>query len=248
MMGRTQSTTAIILAGGLGTRLRSAIGETPKSLAQIAGRPFLVYLLSYLARHCFRDVILSVGYKRKDVESVIGQSSQGISIRYSREEIPLGTGGALKRALSMVSSKYALVLNGDTFLKADYKDMIDHMQSSTCNILMALKRVEDCSRFGAVKARDGTVIGFMEKGMGGPGAINAGVYLVKQNLFDGYELARSFSFEREFLTPYVTQLHPCAYYSDGYFIDIGTASDYQRAQVEIPGELQVHDDECHSEL
>jgi len=228
--------TAVILAGGLGTRLRSSIGETPKPLADIAGRPFIFYVLSYLQRLGIRDVLLAVGYKKEEVEKALGQEAQEMSIRYSREEVPLGTGGALKQALRLVSSDYAVVLNGDTFLKENYAHMIDFARSCGSSITMALKRVADCSRYGLIQEKNGVITGFVERGTSGSGAINVGVYVVKRNLFDGYEVPKSFSLEREFLTPNVAQLRPCGYYTDGYFIDIGVPVDYQRAQSEIPTE------------
>ena len=228
---------AIVLAGGLGTRLREVIGQTPKPLASIADRPFLAYLLEFMANQRVSTVILSIGYMQQTVINTLGDKFDSLSLQYSVEEMPLGTGGAIKKAMERVPSSYVFIVNGDTLFKVNYVDMMALALKRRPALVMALKRVDDCSRYGRVVLEGDRVIGFDEKGVPGAGVINGGLYLMVRSIFDGWELLDKFSFEKDFLNPHIRALAPIAYVSDSYFIDIGVPQDYERARRELPREV-----------
>jgi len=227
-------TTAIILAGGLGTRLRSRIGESPKPMAPVGGRPFIAYLLDRLSRSGYTQVILSVGFRAELIEGALGNRYDGMSLIYSFEDRPLGTGGAMARALKQCLFSTATVLNGDTYVEVDYRDFREAHARSGAPLSMVLREVPDVARFGSVAVADGVVTGFNEKGKAGQGWINAGIYQVERDLFDAWQLPTVFSFESDFLMPHCAELRPQAWPTHGYMIDIGIPEDYDRAQVELP--------------
>lgn len=226
---------AIVLAGGFGTRLRSAIADVPKPMAPIGGRPFLAYLLDYLKQQGVTDIILSVHYLREQIQEYFQSTYNGISIRYAVEEQPLGTGGAIVHAMQMVDqSRPVFVLNGDTFLQLDYQAMYQQHVIDLPLITIALRKINDCSRYGVVKIENHIVTQFKDQGDNQPGLINAGVYLINSALFMQQDFPQQFSFERDFLFPNVNKIHPAAFAIDAYFIDIGIPEDYSRAITELP--------------
>jgi D-glycero-alpha-D-manno-heptose 1-phosphate guanylyltransferase len=221
---------AIILAGGFGTRLRSVLADVPKPMAPLHGKPFLAYLLDYLQSQGVRHVVLSVHYLREQIEAYFKHAYGDITIQYAVEDKPLGTGGAIINSLPLIDpSRPFFVLNGDTFLKMDYRTMLvlHHQQGGM--ISMALRRLSDCSRYGVVMTEQDQVTSFIEQGGGYPGLINAGVYLFNANLLRSRQFPEKFSFERDFLFPEVAIIKPQAYVVDDYFIDIGVPEDYERA-------------------
>lgn len=224
---------SIILAGGRGTRLSSVVPDLPKPMAPVCGKPFLDYLLQRLAAQGIERVCLSVGYLAHKIQDFYGDSFHGMALVYSVEDSPLGTGGAIRAALNYTSSDDVLILNGDTIAEIDLQAMAAVHKASESVITMALIRVPNTERYGAVQVNEGTVAGFLEKGTIGPGLINAGCYLIKRSIFDPFQLPASFSFEQEILTRQLVRLKPAAFLSNGYFIDIGIPEDYQRAQVEL---------------
>jgi D-glycero-alpha-D-manno-heptose 1-phosphate guanylyltransferase len=227
---RRDVTEAIVLAGGAGTRLRSVLPDMPKPMAPIQGRPFLAYLLDNLAAQGIRRVVLSVGYRRDSILNFFGGGYGGLAIDFAIEEQPLGTGGAIARTLPLLNGPEGFVLNGDTFLQLDFRAMAAaYGDYGDGNMMMALHQVPDATRYGRVVVIDGRVRGF-SFGSGGAGTINAGVYLMPRNLFDGYTLPASFSFERDFLLPNVDALQPRGFPSDGAFIDIGVPEGYEEAR------------------
>lgn len=228
---------AVVLAGGLGTRLRSAVGETPKVMAPVAGRPFLEHVLVELDRQGFRRVILAVGYKKEAVTAHFGDSFRGLSLVYSEEQQLLGTGGGVKQALGFVNAGLCFVLNGDTWVKLNYVHMQREHLKQGARLSIAVREVPDVSRFGAVEIESGRVIRFLEKGRAGTGFINAGVYLLSTDVFADLMLPEAFSLERDFLVPNLATLAPLAFPVTGDFIDIGIPEDYQRAQRELPGQI-----------
>lgn len=224
---------AIILAGGLGTRLRSRLSDRPKVMAPVAGRPFLAILLSQLIDQGCSRIILSVGYLRHLISDAFGSSCRGIPLDYAVEEDPLGTGGAIRLALSHARESSVLVLNGDTYLDADFTAMLALHDSVDRTMTMAVTRVQDMSRYGGVMLENGHVAGFIEKGKTGPGWINAGVYVLASSFVWPEGLPSRFSFETEVLLPLLHQLHPAAFSCAGQFLDIGTPEDFDRAQTEL---------------
>jgi D-glycero-alpha-D-manno-heptose 1-phosphate guanylyltransferase len=229
---------AVVLAGGRGTRLASVLQDLPKPMAPIVGEPFLKYLLNGLARDGFTRVILSVGYLADSIQGYFGDRLGDLEIAYCHEESPLGTGGAIREALKLVSADQAFVLNGDTFASVDYNAMQQQHIALGTVLSIALMPVPDTARYGAVEVDGQYIQGFVEKGRTGEGYINAGVYLVKKDLLESMDLPTRFSFEEEVLMKRL-DLHPAAFVASGYFIDIGIPEDYARAQLELPGRLPL---------
>jgi D-glycero-alpha-D-manno-heptose 1-phosphate guanylyltransferase len=226
---------AVILAGGLGTRISSRLQDLPKSMAPIGGRPFLALLLDRLvAARCTR-VLLSVGHVRGVILETFGASYRGMPLKYVVEEKPLGTGGAIRLALAQTQEKAALVLNGDTYVDMDFAALAALHHSACRPMTMAVTHVRDASRYGGVLIEGGLITGFAEKGIQGPGWINAGVYLLDQDFPWPKNLASPFSFETDVLGPALNQILPAAFQSNGYFLDIGVPEDLDRAQKELGG-------------
>ena len=220
---------AIVLAGGLGTRLRSIVADQPKAMAPVAGRPFLTFLLDTLIAAGFDLAILAVGYKSEQIRNHFGDRYRSLPLRYSVETEPLGTGGAIKLAMGHVSTTSVFVLNGDTYLELDFVAMLAAHTQANAILTVAVHAVPDASRYGALNIDDGIIRGFFEKGHPGPRSINAGVYLLSRDLMNRYSLPKAFSFEADFLVPHVKELKPLAFQTQGIFIDIGVPEDYVRA-------------------
>ncbi len=225
---------AIILAGGFGTRLKSVIDDLPKPMAPISNKPFLAYLLDYLQVSGVDEVVLSLHYHSEKIQQYFNDQYQKITIEYLIEEEPLGTGGAIKYVFDKIEiKKPVFILNGDTFIKLNYQAMFDQFQQTQSQFSMALRSVENCSRYGKVIIEKQKVIQFQEKGIASPGYINAGVYLINPEWFSQFQLPKKFSFENEFLFPFLHQVKPTAFIAEDYFIDIGIPEDYARAQIEL---------------
>lgn len=225
---------AIILAGGLGTRLRSVIGDLPKPMAPIGDKPFLWYLLSSLDKYDVKRVILAVGYKYQGIQEFFGVRFGHLDIDYSVEEEPLGTGGGIRWAFNKVTGPQVLILNGDTFFHIDYSRLAEFHLSLKSDLTIALKPMLNFNRYGNVLTQKSRVVGFEEKNDMESGNINGGVYMANPDLFAGLDLGERFSFEKDFLERYVHQLNFHAYMTEGYFIDIGIPEDYRKAQCDVP--------------
>ena len=221
---------AIVLAGGLGTRLRSVVADLPKPMAPVAGRPFLAWILDRLAQAGFERAVLAVGYRHEAIEQHFGHAYRGMLLDYAVEAQPLGTGGAIRLAAERVGEWPVFVLNGDTFLELDYGAMLDAHLCGQEQMSLAACRVADASRYGALDLHEGHVRGFLEKGRSGPGVINAGTYLLSQSVLERIPRGAPFSFEQQLLVPEVSAIRPAAFQTDGLFIDIGVPEEYARAQ------------------
>lgn len=222
----------VILAGGQGTRLQPVVKDVPKPMANIAGRPFIEFILGNFARFGVSEFVICVSHMRQAIISHIGHSFQGIPVRYSIEEKPLGTGGAIWKAFMDFEISDALVANGDTYLDADYE--LFNAECQGCDLGMLLTHVADASRFGIVETEKEYILGFKEKGeVSGPGWINAGVYHMEKSLITAMPLV--FSFEKDFLMPRIKEIRPKFIKTAGYFIDIGVPESYSRACRELPG-------------
>lgn len=227
---------AIVLAGGLGTRLRSVVSDLPKAMAPIAGQPFLAYLLQFLESQGIARVVLAVGYRNESIRGSFGARYQGLELVYSVEEEPLGTGGALLRALPHIDGAYSFVLNGDTFLRLNYQAMAAKLERQPdTQLVVALRQVADASRYGAAVVARGRIEGFTARGTRGPGLINAGCYLVSRDIFERYPMPSKFSWEADFLEARAREILPMAFECDVPFIDIGIPEALQEAQTLIPG-------------
>jgi D-glycero-alpha-D-manno-heptose 1-phosphate guanylyltransferase len=219
---------AIILAGGLGARLRPVVSDVPKPLAPVAGRPFLAYLLDALARAGFRKVVLATGYRGEMIEAAVGGRHRSLEIRYSREDRALGTGGAIWQALAMCEGEHVVVVNGDTLLDLDYPAFVENGPAG--DVIVAVRMVEDRLRYGSVVLDGGRIIRFLEKGAAGPGLVNSGVYLLRRSLAREIPKEPPFSFEHEILEGHIADLSILAFVTNGEFIDIGTPEDFGRSQ------------------
>jgi D-glycero-alpha-D-manno-heptose 1-phosphate guanylyltransferase len=225
---------AIILVGGLGTRLRSLVSDVPKPLAPVAGRPFLAWLLDKLEGHGVRRVILATGYLSEKVQAAFGEEWNGLRIDYSVEDEPLGTGGAIAKALILRSGDTMHVLNGDTFLDYRLQALAEATLGSGCAIGMALAAVPDVARYGAVMLDQGRVTAFLEKGQHGCGYINAGGYFLSADAIAHFPMSGAFSFEQTILKDRVAAGVVFGFTETAGFIDIGVPNDYMKAQAFIP--------------
>ena len=221
---------AIVLVGGLGTRLREVVPDLPKPLAPVAGRPFLAHLLDQLVAGGLRRIILATGYMADKVEQVIGSRWGAAEVAYSREPQPLGTGGAIRLAAAMVQGEGVHLANGDTFLRFTPADLERQVREQGATLGVALARVPDVGRYGAVRTDEGKVVSFQEKGGQGPGLINAGSYFLTASALDNLPSATPFSFESEVLLPASLAGNLAAFDKTRDFIDIGVPEDFARAQ------------------
>jgi D-glycero-alpha-D-manno-heptose 1-phosphate guanylyltransferase len=224
---------AIMLVGGLGTRLRSVVASTPKVLASIGEKSFLELLVRQLRSQGIRHLVMCTGYLADQVESRFGDGrAWDVSIEYSREESPLGTAGAVKLARRYLNDiPEFLVLNGDSFLEVDFQSLMHfHRRHVGAIATMAVLGVENASRYGTVHVdASGRVTGFAEKtGSGTPGLVNGGIYVFNHGVWQ-YIPEGPASLERD-VFPRVLDQGVYAQEQHGMFIDIGTPADYARAQ------------------
>jgi NDP-sugar pyrophosphorylase family protein len=219
-----------VLAGGLGKRLREISGDNPKTMMEVGGRPFLEYQILQLKNQGFADIVLCTGYRSEVLERYFGSGEQlGVQLRYSRETEPLGTGGALKRALALTSSPHVIALNGDSLVEADLASLIQLHVGRGAAATIALAHVDDAYRFGRVEIDEqGVVTRFSEKGATGPGWINAGLYILSRSVLEGIPDGMV-SIEHE-VFPHLLGGKPglLAKPFPGFFIDMGIPSDYQK--------------------
>jgi D-glycero-alpha-D-manno-heptose 1-phosphate guanylyltransferase len=223
---------AIVLAGGLGSRLREIVPDRPKPMALVAGRPFLEIVIRSLATKGVSRVVLSLGFMSENIINHFGNHFAGVELAYVVEECPLGTGGAVRLAMTKCSQESFFVLNGDTFLDLEVGDVNKFWQKKR-NLVIVARQVQDTSRYGRLVVEDGLVKGFLEKGISGPGLINAGCYVFRRGQLDEYEVNRPFSLETDYLINAVHNSSVDVFVTNGYFIDIGLPEDYCRAQMKF---------------
>lgn len=222
----------IILAGGLGTRLREVLTDLPKVLAPVNNRPFLDIILGFLnkSKHIER-VVIAVGYMAdKVIREYTDRSEYNFEILFSEEKELLGTGGAIKKALHYTTTGDILVLNGDSYVDADIEGLIKAHEEKNATMTIVLREIEDTSRYGRVKLNsDHRIIAFEEKHPDQKnGYINAGIYIFKRELFDKIEGNRVISLEKELLPVFIDK-GVYGYISHGKFIDIGVPETYKIA-------------------
>jgi len=224
---------AIILSGGLGTRLKSVIDDMPKPMAPIGNKPFLEYILDFLMHQGVTRVILATGYKREKIENYFGTFYGKLSLDYSVETEPLGTGGAIKQAFLKVDGERAFVLNGDTFFDVHLGELLKTHVSMKADITLALKPMKEFNRYGAVIIEKDWVTEFKEKEQADFGKINGGIYIVEKSVFEKLHMPYKFSFETDLLVRNMDKLKIGSLTMDKYFIDIGIPEDYLRAQRDL---------------
>jgi D-glycero-alpha-D-manno-heptose 1-phosphate guanylyltransferase len=228
---RLEEISAVILAGGAGTRLRSVVADRPKSMALIHGRPFLSFLLDELAKQGLRHVVLSTGYMADVIKSEIGNAHRGMTIEYSHESSPLGTAGAFRLALPLMRSDPVLAMNGDSFCQTDLTEFLGQHISRKAAASLVTAQLPDVERYGQVRSdANGQVTAFLEKGaQRGAGSINAGVYLLSRAFLDSIPTGQAVSIERESFPAWLGR----ALYASPLgkrFIDIGTPESYAAAE------------------
>jgi NDP-sugar pyrophosphorylase family protein len=221
---------AVVLAGGMGTRLRSVVADLPKVLAPVAGRPFLTYLLDQIANAGIQRVVLSTGYLAEQFAEVIGDRYRNMQIIYAHEEQPLGTGGAIRFACGFADAEQLLVMNGDSYCDADLSSYIDWHVDGGHDVSLMLAKVSDASRYGTVEMdADGRITAFIEKRPeSAAGCINAGVYLFRRAMLEQFPTGPS-SMERDVFPVWLRERAMMGWVTEAEFIDIGIPSDYQRS-------------------
>lgn len=224
-------TTALILAGGLGTRLRSVVADVPKVLAPVHGRPFLACLLDQLADAGLRHAVLCTGYRADLIEAAFGDSYRSLTLEYSQETEPLGTGGALRLAASRARSETILAMNGDSFIDADIPSFFASHFASRLDASLLLTEVADTARYGRVQVdHGGRVRSFEEKGAHrGTGSINAGVYLMRRSLLHAAPAGVAVSLERDLLPHWIAG-GLGGVLCRGRFLDIGTPESFAETE------------------
>lgn len=235
---------AAILAGGLGTRLRSAYAAGPKSMAPVGGKPFLDYLLRWLSSEGVEEVILCVGYKRSHIQRYVGAGRKwGLRVKYSIEKELLGTGGALRQAIRLVSCKRMVVVNGDTFVDVSLGDLLRFHESRNAAATVTAVEVTDSHRYGSLRLdEEQRIMAFLEKTKCTDGEksgtrkqfINGGVYVFEEDLLRSIHSNRQVSLEREVFPLLVTKKNVYGFATDAFFLDIGLPEDLRRAGSELP--------------
>jgi len=214
----------------MGTRLREVVADVPKPMAPVNGKPFLYYLLQWLAKYPVEKIIISAGYKAEFIMKYFGDSFSNIPVEYVIEEKPLGTGGAVKYALQKTRGENILILNGDTYFPIDLNRFYSLHSESDFLFSVALKRMSNFSRYGSVECSDNTIIKFHEKKFCLQGLINGGIYLMNRSYFEHKQLPEVFSLEKDVLEKDAQASALQGLVFDNVFIDIGIPEDYYRAE------------------
>jgi D-glycero-alpha-D-manno-heptose 1-phosphate guanylyltransferase len=225
---------AIVLAGGLGTRLREVVPNLPKPMAPVAGRPFLELLLATLACKGFTRVVLSLGFMAEKITGHFGKSYAGVELVYEVESQPLGTGGAIRAAMGRCLADHVFIFNGDTYLDLETASL-ERLWQANRHPVIVVRKVPDAARYGRVELCEGRIHAFLEKGSPGPGLINAGCYVLPKHVLDGFPLGQPFSLEADFFTQVLHRMPFDGFITQGRFIDIGVPDDYRLAQTELAG-------------
>jgi D-glycero-alpha-D-manno-heptose 1-phosphate guanylyltransferase len=224
---------AIILAGGLGTRLRNTVPDLPKCMAPVAGRPFLFYVINELQLQGVNRFIFSLGYKHELIEAWLKEHFPRLNYEVVIENEPLGTGGAIRFACQQAKGKDVLVTNGDTLFRTDVSKLLSVHHEKKAECTLALKPMTNFDRYGAVLIKDNIVTHFAEKKFYKEGLINGGEYILDKKKFESGTWPSKFSFEKEFLEPLSHSDKLAGLSQDGYFIDIGIPEDYNQAQADL---------------
>lgn len=225
---------AVVLAGGLGTRLRSEVPDLPKCMAPVGGRPFIDILIDRLLQQGIRHIVFSLGYRADAVQNHLKSAYPDADFSFVVEDEPLGTGGAVMAALEAVREETVFVLNGDTHFDVDLSRLAEFHGKTHADCTVALKPMRDISRYGRVETdAEGRILAFREKEPCREGTINGGVYIVEKNALQKAGLPERFSFEEGYLSAFLQRYRIMGMPQDRYFIDIGIPEDYRRAQREL---------------
>ena len=223
---------AVLLVGGMGTRLRAVVPSAPKPLAKVGNRPFLELLVRQLRNQGVRRLVMSTGYLADQIEQKFQNGRDlDVQIEYSREPQPLGTAGAVKFAQVYLQQEMDfLVMNGDSFMEVDFGQLVRFHRAHNAMVSMAVRTVPDAQRYGTVRLdSDSRVTGFAEKaGVAAPGLVNAGIYVFRREVLDAIPEGPA-SLEKD-IFPGLLKQGVYGLEQHGMFIDIGTPEDYARAQ------------------
>jgi D-glycero-alpha-D-manno-heptose 1-phosphate guanylyltransferase len=229
METKLSAATAVILVGGLGSRLRSVVSDRPKVLAEVSGRPFLAYILNQIAAAGITRVVLCTGYKGEQVYTTFGEAYAGIKIVYSQEQAPLGTAGALYLALPLIQSDPFIVFNGDSICNVDLNAYWKWHLASDSYASLVMAQVPEVQRYGSVRIDENdNILNFTEKNHTGEGMINAGIYLISLDLLKTISADAPVSLERD-IFPGLIPGKLRGYQSKAQFLDIGTPDAYNQA-------------------
>lgn len=224
------STTAVILAGGLGKRLRSVVSKQPKVLAEVNNRPFLQILLDQLNSAGFQDVVICTGYLGNQIKEKFGAKYKKLKLVYSQEKLPLGTGGGLRLSLPLLKSENVLVINGDSFCDIDLSEFLTFHLKKKALASLVLSAAKNVERFGQVRTNSADLISnFEEKTKGGQGWISAGIYFLNRSLISGIPETVNISLEKDVFPKWINR-NFYGYRSSGKFIDISTPQSYKKAE------------------
>lgn len=225
---------AIILAGGLGTRLRSHVPDVPKCMAPVAGKPFLSYVIDYYAGQGIASFVFALGYKSEMIIDYLAQEYPTLEKKYSIETELLGTGGAIKLACGQSTADNLLVLNGDTIFRVDVNRLAAFHLAKNADCTLSLKPMHNFDRYGVVVVDDAQrITRFNEKKFYASGLINGGVYALNRQRFLKEDLPQKFSFEKDYMEALFTSHEMYGQVQDEYFIDIGIPADYDQAQIDF---------------
>ena len=225
---------AIILAGGLGTRLKSITGDIPKALINISGKPFIDYQIEYIRNQGIEEIFFALGYESNKLKKYI--SNKYSNILYSVENKPLGTGGAVKLAIRnhyKKLDKSFFVLNGDSLIDINYQHLYDFHKNKQSNVTIGLIEVDDVDRYGKIGTKNGDIIKFNEKSDNGPGLINSGVYLFRKDIERLFPKEEKFSLENDFFPNLIGNNFKGVILKHSFFIDIGTTESFNQLKMRI---------------
>lgn len=225
---------AIILAGGLGTRLKSSVPDLPKCMAFVNNKPFIAYLIDSLVKEGVEKFIFSLGYMKEAIIKFLDSQYSHLSIQYSIEDAPLGTGGAVKLSCLKASQPDVIIANGDTLFTINIDSLLSFHLEQNADCTLSLKPMCNFDRYGVVELHDDSSLAlFKEKMFYKEGLINGGLYALNVDKFLNESLPQKFSFEKEYLENLYRQRRMYGIVQDTYFIDIGIPEDYQKAQMEL---------------
>ena len=239
MLNNLKNTDIVILAGGLGKRLGAVTGGRQKVMAQVDGKPFLSILIEYIASQGGRRFILCTGHGAGQVEEYFRRAHGDVEILFSKEDEPLGTGGAIKKGAALVKTGQFLAMNGDCFCAIDYNRVIEFHRVRKAAATLAITRVEDARDYGTIDIdSQKRILAFKEKQpQAGPALINTGTYCLDRHVFELAKTPTKFSIEYDFF-PHLTGKNFYAFEVANKFIDIGTPERYAWALEHLKGLTQ----------
>jgi D-glycero-alpha-D-manno-heptose 1-phosphate guanylyltransferase len=224
----------IILAGGLGTRLRSVVADMPKCMAPVNGKPFIAHVIDYFETQNIERFIFSLGYKHEEITKYLTLHYPRLKAKFVIEKEPLGTGGAIKLSCGKAQSENVIITNGDTLFKADIQKLFSFHLYKNADCTLSLKPMYNFDRYVVVELnKDNCVKNFKEKQFYEEGLINGGLYALNVNRFLQEDLPQKFSFEKDYLEALFDKRKMFGVIQDEYFIDIGIPADYKKAQKEL---------------